>query len=78
MIECMSLEEAKEHSLKNTITTEYRPPLGTEAACIFISISKNTTPVEIFKNLTDISWLSNEDLYELGCYLKTYAEVHHC
>ena len=76
MIECMSLEEAKEQSLKNTITTEYIPPIGTDAVCIFIS--RSTTPVEIFKNLTDISWLSNEDLYELGCYLKTYAEVHHC
>lgn len=76
MIECMSLEEEKENSLKNTITAEYRTPLGTEAVCIYIS--RNTTPVEIFKNLTDISWLSNEDLYELGCYLKTYAEVHHC
>ena len=76
MIECMSLEEAKEKSLINAITTEYRPPVGTEAVCFYIS--RNTTPVEIFKNLTDISWISNEDLYELGCYLKTYAEVHHC
>ena len=77
MIECMSLEEAKEKSLKNTITAERRSPVGgIESVCIYIS--RKTTPVEIFKNLTDISWLSNEDLYELGCYLKTYAEVHHC
>ena len=41
-----------------------------------VTIEIELNPVSIFKTLTDLGLLSSEDLYELGSYLKTYAEVH--